>query len=371
MKKIWIAITIGVVLVALIGTSVYRTTAGSTVEVESVELKEEEISAVVMIPGTLQLDEEQSIYYEAAQGVIEEILVNEDDDIKKGTPLFRYASDELELEKEQNQLTIESHYLRINTIDKQEKRLEEQEEELKIQFGKKEAEEQIEPELDQLSMDKRMENIELRQALLQKKTIEKRIKELEIKSEIDGTVLEINEDAGMLQNQVSQEPVIHIATLDRLTVSGLISEYDTLKVEEGQPVVLRSDAVSDKEWKGTVTEIGYLSEEGTNGNGGAVQYPVTDEVNDSEIGLKPGFQLIMEIETEKHTGMTIPLTAVQQEENEQIVYVVKNGKAERRMIQIGTTTKDRIEILEGIQAEEKVIISPLDKIRDGVDVSVQ
>src|SRR5690606_38921335 len=102
-----------------------------------------------------------------------------------------------------------------------------------------------EGERDQLEMERRMANIELKQAQLQKETIDKQLKNLTVKSEVDGTVLSVDEAAAHATNQAEPQPVIRIAALDELIVEGVISEYDTLEVEEGQEVVLSSDVVPD------------------------------------------------------------------------------------------------------------------------------
>ncbi|MFS8580487.1 MAG: HlyD family efflux transporter periplasmic adaptor subunit, partial [Novibacillus thermophilus] len=179
-----------------------------------------------------------------------------------------------------------------------------------------------------------------------------------------------------------------IAALDELIVEGVISEYDTLKVEEGQEVVLSSDVVPDEEWKGKVTHIGYLPEQSNsvNGEAEAVQYAVEVAVESEDIPLKPGFQMIMEIETEKRKVPTLPLSAVvsksqatvggdstepSSEEEEHYVFVVKDGKAERRPVEVGIVSDDRIEIKDGLESDEHVVANPPENLKDGAEVTVK
>ena len=62
--------------------------------------------------------------------------MEEGDQVKeKGTRCFATRNQELELEKEQNALTIESSYLRLNHLKKQLDRLDEKEEEAEEQIG--------------------------------------------------------------------------------------------------------------------------------------------------------------------------------------------------------------------------------------------
>lgn len=392
-KKFWIAVGVVALIAVLIGVNVWRNVSAEAITAETTQLEEQEIATNVMTPGTLKLKNEQIVYASPEKGEIDEILVEEGDKVKEGDELLRYVNEQLTLEKEQNALTIESGYIRINQLKKQLDRLDEKEEETAKQVGEEAAAESLEAERDQLDMERRMANIELKQAQLQKETIDKQLKDLTVKSEVDGTVLTVDEEAAHVMDQTEPNPVIRIAALNQLIVEGVISEYDTLKVEEGQSVVLRSDVVPDEEWQGTVTHIGFLPKQDASaamgGESQAVEYAVEVAVESDDIDLKPGFQMIMEIETEKRNVPTLPLSAVvsedqttvnvelndgsteQTREEESVVYVVKDGKAERRVVQVGIVSGDRIEIRDGLDEDEHVIVDPPDNIKDGAEVTVK
>lgn len=393
MKKVWIVVGVVLVVGVFIGLNVWQKSADSgPVAVETTTLEEQEMMSTVMTPGTLKLKSEQTVYASPQKGELAEILVEEGDTVEEDEALLRYTNEQLDLEKEQNALQIESSYLRINTVKKQGDRLDDKEEELAKEVGKDEAAEAIEQERDQNKMELRSANIELKQLLLQEETIEKQMAELTVKSDITGTVLEVNEDAAQAADQSNPEPVLRIAALDQLVVEGVISEYDTLKVEEGQPVSLSSDAVPDKEWQGKVTQIAFLPEQspalGGGGQSETVQYPVVVSVEDENIGLKPGFQMIMDIQTEKRKVLTLPLSALVEQENQtmtvdlgtgatgqsseagQYVFVVKDGKVEQRDVEVGMVDGDRIEIRDGVKSDEQVVVEPPATLRDGAEVTV-
>lgn len=393
-KKIWITIGVIALIGGFIGFNVWQeVSAEKRFTVKTTQLKDEEITATVMTPGTLKLKNEQSVYVSPEKGEVDEILVKEGDKVKKGDELLRYTNEEMQLEKEQNALNIESAYLRINNIKKQLERLKKKEKDLSEEIGEEDAKETIAAERDQLQMEERSANIELKQSQLQKESIEKRLKELKVKSEVKGTVLEVDEDAVHISSaQAEPKPVIRIAALDELIVEGVLSEYDTLKVKEDQPVTLRSDVVPDKEWKGKITHIGYLPEQNAAGLGAeteAVQYAVEVAVESDDIELKPGFQMIMDIETEKKTVPTLPLSAIvnqahttinigldagtvdETSEDESVVYVVANGVAQMRTVEVGMVSGERIEIKSGLEPDEQVIVDPPDDIKDGAEVTVE
>jgi HlyD family secretion protein len=101
-----------------VGVNVYRAMSKEEVTVSTVKLSQQEIASNVMVPGTLRFQNEQYIYQDPEKGEIAEILVKEGESVKVGTPLLRYENEQFSLEKEQNALSIESSYLKINQLEK-------------------------------------------------------------------------------------------------------------------------------------------------------------------------------------------------------------------------------------------------------------
>jgi HlyD family secretion protein len=373
-KKIWIIIGVVSLVSIMISVSVYREVFAKGPSVETTEMKEEEISSELMIPGIVRLEEEQIVYSSPEKGELKELLVEEGQEVKKDTVIARLHNPQLELELEQNKLSIESANLKINQLENQLKLLKEKEKTLSDQVGKKEAKKQLDPEYGQLEMEKKLANLELKQTSLQKDMLSKRQSELEIKSTIDGVVLTVNKtDSSSLENSMA-EPIIHIGKLDALIVTGLLSEYDTLKVNNGQKVTLRTDAIPDQEWQGEIIKISLLPEQNQtalqSGNQ-AVQYPVTMKITGDSKALKPGFQVIMEIETDKKQTKVISIDALYDDGDQPYVFIIKDGKASKKKVKTGITSGSKIEILEGISMEDNVMVNGPESIKDGMEVTVK
>ncbi|MGQ9007190.1 efflux RND transporter periplasmic adaptor subunit [Bacillus stercoris] len=375
MKKVWIGIGIAVIVALFIGINVYRSaapTSGSAGQkIQTGSLEEKEISSKVMVPGTLKFSNEQYVFYEADKGTLEDIKVKEGDKVKKGTPLVTYTNEQLSLEKEQNQLTAESNQLQIDQIQEKIKALDNKEKELVKQVGKKQAEKQIESERTELQMQKKTAEIELKQTELQLQSLANRVSDLEVKSEIEGTVISVNQEAASKKSDI-QEPVIHIGNPKDLVVSGKLSEYDTLKVKKGQKVTLTSDVIQDKTWKGTVSAVGLVPDQqesaAAQGTEQAVQYPLQVKIKGNLPEGKPGFKFIMNIETDKRKANTLPSKAVKKADDQYYVYTAKDGKAKRVDVKIGEVTDDLTEIKEGLSQDDQVILNPSDQVTDGMEV---
>ncbi|MEC3614525.1 efflux RND transporter periplasmic adaptor subunit [Bacillus stercoris] len=375
MKKVWIGIGIAVIVALFIGINVYRSaapTSGSAGQkIQTGSLEENEISSTVMVPGTLKFSNEQYVFYEADKGTLEDIKVKEGDKVKKGTTLVTYTNEQLSLEKEQNQLTAESNQLQIEQTQEKIKALDNKEKDLAKQVGKKEAEKQIESERTELQMQKKTAEIELKQTELQRQSLANRVSDLEVKSEIEGTVISVNQEAASKKSDI-QEPVIHIGNPKDLVVSGKLSEYDTLKVKKGQKVTLTSDVIQDKSWKGTVSAVGLVPDQqesaAAQGTEQAVQYPLQVKIKGKLPEGKPGFKFIMNIETDKRKANTLPSKAVKKEDDQYYVYTAKDGKAKRVDVKIGEVTDDLTEIKEGLSQDDQVILNPSDQVTDGMEV---
>ena len=191
---------------------------------------------------------------------------------------------------------------------------------------------------------------------------------------IDGTVLSVQKQSDLNAASTGQVPMIQIGNLDGMIATGTLSEYDTLKVAVGQKVVLSSDAVPGENWQGEIIKIGTLPYESTPANTGenqAVQYPVTIKVTSSQIPLKPGFQLIMEIETDKKEAPVIPIDALQGEGDESYVYMIEGNRTKKVDVEVGITSGEKIEIKKGLKEKDQVIVDPNNGITDGMEVRVK
>ncbi|WP_042455414.1 efflux RND transporter periplasmic adaptor subunit [Neobacillus dielmonensis] len=372
-KKLWIAIGIITLLAIMISVSVYRQVFAKGPAVTTANINEEEISSQLLVPGTVKLQEVQQIFTSPEKGEVKELLVSEGQEVKSGTVLAKLDNPQLELEIEQNKIAIESANLKVSNLDKQIKQLKEKKAALKAQVGEEEAKKQMDSEQESLEMEKKLADLDLKQANLQKDLLQKKQNELEIKSTIDGVVLKANKTSISSAAGVT-EPLIQIGKIDSLIVTGLLSEYDTLKVNASQKVSIKSDAVADQEWQGEITAIGMLPEQNqTVGQTGsqAVQYPVTVKITGDTHTLKPGFQVIMEIETEKKKAKVIPIEAVHDDGRQPYVYLVEQGRVKKQNVKIGISSGKKMEVINGLASGESVIVKGPEKLKDGMDVTIK
>jgi RND family efflux transporter MFP subunit len=98
-------------------------------------------------------------------------------------------------------------------------------------------------------------------------------------------------------------------------------------------------------------------------------FRATAYMNNADGDLAPGMFGRFSIAYEKHSdALLVPKTAVVFEDSENVVYVVRNGEAERRPVSLGIESMGNVEILGGLTSDEQVIVSGQTGLRDGSKV---
>ena len=56
---------------------------------------------------------------------------------------------------------------------------------------------------------------------------------------------------------------------------------------------------------------------------------------------------------------------------EKVAFILKDGKAQRRMLQTGLEAGGQVQIISGLQPGEKVVVAGNEKLKDGMEVKAQ
>ncbi|WP_269773475.1 efflux RND transporter periplasmic adaptor subunit [Bacillus safensis] len=363
-KKIIIGSILIIVIGLFIGFNIAKNQAkpASTAAIKTVKLTPKEITSTVMTPGTLSFSEEQFIYEEEEKGKLKGIAVKEGEKVKAGTPLLTYENKELELEEQQQALAVESSTLKLEQLQNRLSELDE-----------KKAGANDKSERDQLQLELKAVELEQKQAEISQEKVKAQIEDLTVHSKIDGTVISIEQEAGAGKPE-ERQPIIHIGHEKKMIVRGLISEYDAIKIKKKQKVKVTSDVIRGKSWQGVVKKVGAVPVQTaaeTTSSDQTVQYPVEVEIKGKKPEAKPGFKMIMEIETDKRKAQTIPETAVKKETDGQYVYVVEKNELKKVKVVIGETSGHDLEVTKGVKAEDQIIAHPTDDMYDGMEVNAE
>lgn len=85
-------------------------------------------------------------------------------------------------------------------------------------------------------------------------------------------------------------------------------------------------------------------------------------------GLRPGQFATVSIESSPIEALFVPTFAVVPSERGHKVYVEDGGIAREAIVQLGQRTPERVEVLSGLQAGDRVIVTNLLRVREGAEV---
>jgi hypothetical protein len=85
--------------------------------------------------------------------------------------------------------------------------------------------------------------------------------------------------------------------------------------------------------------------------------------------LKPGqFATVRILESRSAPATLVPARAVRTESGVSRVFVIKDGYAQERLVHLGQSEGDLIEIKSGVAASENVATSNIEQLSDGMAV---
>jgi membrane fusion protein, multidrug efflux system len=91
-------------------------------------------------------------------------------------------------------------------------------------------------------------------------------------------------------------------------------------------------------------------------------------IDNSDNVLRPGIFASAKVRLEDVPAVTVPTAAVRKQGDSHKVFVVENGHALERLVQMGESTSSMIEIRGGLKAQESVVLAPTDELVDGAAV---
>lgn len=222
---------------------------------------------------------------------------------------------------------------------------------------------------------------------------------------MSGTVSSLKVEPGervVGTNMMTGTELLRIADLSRMEVKVDVNENDIVRVSLKDTAIVEVDAYLNKKFKGIVTEIA---------NSATTTGVTTDQVTNFEVRIllladsysditskenpnpfRPGMSATVDIQTAKTFNvLTIPIQSVTvsrdssqkdsvavsvaglPEKQQEIVFVMKDGKAEQKNVVTGIQDSYFIQIKEGLKDKEEVITGPYSvitkKLKNGMAVT--
>jgi multidrug efflux pump subunit AcrA (membrane-fusion protein) len=180
-------------------------------------------------------------------------------------------------------------------------------------------------------------------------------------SPIDGYVAERTADLGEYVSPTAK--VATIVRINPLRVRIDIPEQAIPDVSVGQSVSVTTSAWPDRNFSGRIARIS------PNVTPTSRTLTVEAEIANSSGVLKPGqFATVRILQSRAQPAVLVPSRAVRTESGVSRVFVIKDGHAQERLVQLGQTEGDLVEIKGGVAADENVATSNIEQLSDGMAV---
>jgi RND family efflux transporter MFP subunit len=196
------------------------------------------------------------------------------------------------------------------------------------------------------------------------KLAERALRDTSIRAPFDGYVQQRMVSLGELVK--AQMPVMSVVRVDPLKLRSEIPERMAPWVKVGQPLTLRVDAYPDRSFSATVSRISPAVTTETR------TFAFEALAPNSEALLKPGTFARVRLETSLVEQVkTIPYAAMQYRYGVYRAFAAEGDRLEARELKTGDRVGDRMEILDGLDTADRVAVTDVDTLTDGMKIAVE
>jgi membrane fusion protein (multidrug efflux system) len=158
--------------------------------------------------------------------------------------------------------------------------------------------------------------------------------------------------------------LVNLEKIDRLKVNFSVPEYYLAKLSVNQKIEILADALPGTRFEGQI----YAIDPAVDVNGRAIRVKATLPNDDRK--LRPGLLARITVKGPPRTAVTIPESALVSRGSDFLVYKADNGKARETKVLAGRRENGFVEILDGVEVGQQVVIAGQAHLRDGVDVEI-
>jgi HlyD family secretion protein len=386
-------VIIGVIVVAVVGVIALaslghnRGEEGITVEVEPVG--RQTVIQTVTATGKIQPMTQVNISADVS-AKITRLDVNEGDWVDKGAFLLQLDRERYVAAVESAQANLSAALAQVNLARENMIKVQKDYERTRQLFDKS-LESQA--NLDSMYAAAEVEKARYQAALDQAEQAKAALKQAEdalskttIYAPMAGTVSMLNKEVGeiALGSQFQEDVILIISNLEGMEALVDVDENDIVLLSLGDVAEIEVDALPEVKLKGVVTEIANSAKVTGQGSAGQkTEFEVKVAVTESAPSLRPGMTASAEIVTDVRQDCTsVPIQSVSMrtldqlgargdgegEEGEkprfmpnrdgfvELVWVVSEGQARARQVKTGIQSESHIEILDGLEDGEQVVV---------------
>ena len=196
-----------------------------------------------------------------------------------------------------------------------------------------------------------------------------------IRAPFDGVVLTKNANIGDVITPFSsalgsQAAVVTMADLSTMEVEADVSESSIGKVSVGQPCEIQLDALPGARFRGAVGNMVPTVDRAKATVTVKVQFIDKDTRILPEMSAKVAFLERETPEDQRAARTVVQAAAIVEQGGKRLVYRVQDGRAVETPVRTGMKIGEMLEVVDGLQAGDRIIARPPQNMRNGAAVSV-
>jgi membrane fusion protein (multidrug efflux system) len=184
-----------------------------------------------------------------------------------------------------------------------------------------------------------------------------------VRSPMDGLVDDRAVEAG--EYATEGMAVFRVVDVERVKVVADVPESQVFAVRTGMPLVVQAAVPEPAAFTGTVAFVSLVAQRESN------TYRAEIVLDNRDHRLRPGF--IVQVALPGRIGgpgVAVPLTAVVPKKGEHTVFLLRDGRAVRRLVRIQAIRGDEALVSTGLQADDEVVVDGQRALQDGAAVAV-
>ncbi len=203
-------------------------------------------------------------------------------------------------------------------------------------------------EINELNREQAAENLEIARA--------------GVKADFAGVITTVETVEGQTLSEGMQ--LFTLESTENLKVNITLTKYDLDKLKVGQVANINMNGV---EYTGTVTKINGMAQ--TNANG-ASTFSADIHIDNPGEGIFLGTEAKVNITSDaRENVLMVPVTCVNYDTEGTFCYVIDEGVLTRRSVEVGITSDEYIEIVNGLHTEDQIITKVTTGMTEGMKVT--
>jgi HlyD family secretion protein len=155
-------------------------------------------------------------------------------------------------------------------------------------------------------------------------------------------------------------PIAELPDLSSIQMSCRLDEADRARVQVGTPVLVRVDAVPDRELPARIHSIGMMARPDFSSFPPQRNFDIVIALDDADPRLRGGMNATARIEMNRlQDVLVVPASAVFQQGGAPVVYVIDGSEAAPRPVTVLRRGRDQVAIQSGLREGERISLRDL------------